>query len=354
MGAGRRVLPTAHGDLTLPVFLPDATYGVVRAVDAADLAGAGVRAVMVNTLHLSHRPGLSVIETLGGVHRFMGWTGPVISDSGGFQVLSLSGRGGGTVSDAGLKVRAEGRAKADLLSPESAVERQFRLGSDVVICLDECTHPKAPRELQRDSVRRTLLWARRGKEEHARQVEASAGKGRPLLVAVVQGGNDPDLRRRCAEGLMELGFDGYGFGGWPLERSGKLVEAVAETATLLPPAAPKWALGIGGPENVVAAHAAGWQVFDCTLPTRDARHGRLYAFRDGVGLDGDFCERLDLTAERFARDGGPVETGCDCATCRTLSRAYLRHLFAVGDIAAARHATIHNLRFWTRLFGRLA
>lgn len=344
-------LPTRHGDLALPAFLPDATYAVVRAVDAADLVRAGVRALMVNALHVAEKPGLTVIEAAGGLHRFMGWTGPIVTDSGGFQALSLGKGGRATVTDDGI-IYATAHGKRDL-TPESSIERQLRLKSDVVICLDECPPRNAGGEALRQAVRRTIRWAIRGKAAFARGIEGLDGP-KPKLFAVVQGGDDPALRRECARALTAEGFDGYGFGGWPVDARGRLLDAVALTAGLLPPDAPKLALGLGGPEALVQAHAAGWRLFDCTLPTRDARHGRLYVFRDPRGLADGFCERLDLTQEGFARDQEPLERGCDCATCATTSRAYLHHLFAIGEIAAARLATVHNLRFWSRLTDRLS
>ncbi len=349
---------TAHGDLPLPVFLPDATRAVVRAVDAADLEGAGIRGLMVNALHVAHRPGASVVEAAGGLHRFMGWRGPVFTDSGGYQAYSLTreNKALGSVSDEGFTYRFDRAEEKKLLTPEKSVERQLQLGTDVVITLDQCTHPGAPAAEQRESVRRTVAWGLRCRAEFARRLNDRPPAGEvPKLFAVVQGGDDPALRRECAEGLLAAGFDGYGYGGWPVDDDGGLVDAVGVTARLIPDGMPRLALGIGGPENVVAAHALGYRLFDCTLPTRDGRHGRLYTFRGGpaAGLAGDWCERVNIGNERFRRESGPVEAGCDCACCARYSRAYLHHLFAIKDAAALRLATIHNLRFFTRLFDRL-
>jgi len=340
----------------LPVFLPDATRGVVRTLDAADLAATGIKAVMVNALHLSHRPGASVVESLGGVHRFMGWDGPVVSDSGGYQALSLMAQSAalGRVTDEGLWYRFDKREDKKLLTPEKCVERQCQLGADIVIALDECTHPKAPAEVQQDSVRRTLEWAGRSKSELDR---LNRNGRRPRLFAVVQGGDDLALRRECAEGLVRTGFDGYGFGGWPVDEKGALLDSVSAVAGMLPPDAPKLALGVGRPDNVVAAYRAGYRIFDCTLPTRDGRHGRLYVFRGPAtvaALAGpSFHDTLDLTDERYVRDAAPPEPGCDCACCARYTRAYLHHLLAVGDATGARLATIHNLRFFARFFALL-
>lgn len=351
-------LPTAHGELPLPAFLPDATRAVVRTVDAQDLEGAGIKGLMVNALHVAHRPGASLVEAAGGLHRFMGWRGPVMTDSGGYQAYSLTreNKALGSVSDEGFTYRFDRGDEKKLLTPEKAVERQLQLGTDVVITLDQCTHPDLPAAGQRESVQRTIAWGRRCKEAFARRLDAMRPEGvPPKLFAVVQGGDDPALRRECAEGLQAAGFDGYGYGGWPVDDDGRLVDAVGLTARLLPEGSPKLALGIGKPENIVDCRAMGYAIFDCTLPTRDGRHGRLYTFRHGAAppLAGDWCERINIGNERFTRDGAPVEAECDCVACARYSRAYLHHLFAIQDAAALRLATIHNLRFFARLFDRL-
>ncbi len=349
-------LATAHGTLRLPAFLPDGTRGVVRGVDAEDLVRCGVGALVVNTLHLGETPGLAPIRAAGGVHRFMGWEGPISSDSGGFQVYSLLAAPGGLakVTDQGFSYALQRGQRKRLLSAERCIRQQVALGSDVVFCLDQCTHPDEPADVQRLSVERTLRWAREGKAVLEAACGEAADPRRPLLFGVVQGGNDPELRRRCAEGLLELGCDGFGFGGWPVADDGRLVEAVAQTAALLPADAPKHALGIGRPESVVAAWNAGYALFDCTLPTRNARRGVLYVFTgEPLGEDGAFYRTLRLDAERFRRDARPLEEDCDCPTCARYSRAYVAHLLHVGDGLGARLATLHNLRFYTRLARRL-
>lgn len=341
------VLRTSHGDLALPAFLPDATRGVIRAAGAGDVAGAGIGGLVVNALHLSREPGTSVVEAAGGIHRFMGWEGPILSDSGGFQVYSLISRSksAGRVSPDGFTFRLGAGEKKTLLTPEGCVDIQLRIGADIAICLDYCTHPRASKEVQRESVDLTIAWAARCKA--AFRKAASPGK---LLFAVVQGGDDPELRRRCAGELTRIGFDGYGFGGWPADSSGRLAEVVRRTAGLLPADAPKMGLGIGKPANIVEAFEAGYRIFDCTIPTRDARHGSLYVF-DGAG-DGSVAT-VRIEQERYTRDRSPVEAECDCACCRRYSRAYLHHLFAIGDALGHRLATIHNLRLYARLMDRL-
>jgi len=348
-------LETAHGRLDLPVFLPDGTRGVVRSLDASDVETCGIRAVVVNALHLSHSPGTSVVKAAGGIHKFMGWNRPVLSDSGGFQAYSLGARSGAKakVTDRGIAYRYAGSGENDTLTPEGTINVQMDLGADIVVCLDECTHPDAPREEQERSVERTIRWAGECRAEFYRRLDREPPAGpRPLLFAVVQGGNDRTLRTRCAEALVAMGFDGYGYGGWPVDDEGLLIDAVALTAELLPKDKPRMGLGIGMPPNIRDCWRMGYSLFDCVLPTRDARHGRLYIMK-GEGLEGDFFGFLGIEKEAFVRDNSPVDPACDCLTCRRYSRGYLHHLFQIEDRLAWRLASIHNLRFYSRLIERL-
>ena len=355
-----KTLPTAHGALALPAFLPDGTRGVVKTIDTRDLAESGIQALMVNSLHLATHPGTGVLSGLGGIHRFMGWDVPVASDSGGFQVFSLvSGSSSlGGVSRHGFSYRLDkGQAKRRL-TPDKCVRSQLQIGADILFCLDYCTHPDADTHEQRRSVEYTVAWAKACKDEFDRWLDQTgAGAVRPLLFAVVQGGGDPDLRRACAEQLIEMGFDGYGYGGWPIGDDGRLIDMVGHVSALVPEAAPLHALGVGKPENIVAAYRLGYSLFDCVLPTRDARHRRLYAFTgppDELDLDGAaFYEHVYMQDARHVRDGRPIGETCDCLCCRRFSRAYLHHLFRVDDPLALRLATIHNLRFYARLMARL-
>ena len=344
-------LQTAHGPLALPAFLPDATRGTVKTLAPEDIAACGVRAVMANAFHLSGAPGAEAIESVGGLHRFMGWDGPIFTDSGGFQVYSLLTTDPklGTITANGFSYRAaRGQAKRRL-TPEKAIQKQWQLGADVLFCLDHCTHPAMPADAQRESVAHTVSWAAACKAEFVRRTEVSGGEQK--LFAIVQGGPDVALRRECAERLHEIGFDGYGFGGWPIDDTGQLVEAVHQVAELTPRNAPLHGLGIGKPEHVVAAARFGYHTFDCVLPTRDARHKRLYVFTDMAALSptADFYRTVYVDRPEFARDGRPIEEGCDCPACRRYSRAFLHHLFQTNDPAGLRLATQHNLRFYQRL-----
>ena len=353
-------LHTAHGDLPLPAFLPDATRGSVRTVDADDLARCGVKAIMVNVLHLSREPGTSLVSSQGGIHAFMGWDGPVSSDSGGFQVYSLvRSSGGGSVSRDGFVYHLGRGRRKRLLTPEKCIQQQFRLGADIMFCLDHCTHPGEGPAAQRESVANTVDWARRCKAEFSRRLAQAAlpDDRRPLLFAVVQGGEDRDLRRQCAESLIETGFDGFGFGGWPIDRAGGLVDAVGYVSELIPGGAVRHALGIGKAENVVRAFGMGYSIFDAALPTRDARRGRLPVLEQDlppVPRNGErFYRYIYIGDERHARDGNPVDVRCDCLCCRRYSRAYVHHLFRASEVAGHRLATIHNLRFHSRLMESL-
>ncbi len=353
-------ITTSHGELDLPTFLPDGTRGVVRTLDAADLGACGVTCLMVNALHLSARPGASLIHHLGGIHRFIGWDGPIASDSGGFQVLSLIGADpkGGRVSDQGFTYRLDRSRKKRSLTPETCIRKQLQMDADILFCLDHCTHPKESENAQAKSVDRTVGWARRCKAEFTRLIDQRPPtSGIPRLFAVIQGGDSRDLRARCAEALMEIGFDGYGYGGWPVAPDGHLVESVGQVAEMVPDDMPAFALGIGKPENLLAAFAEGYRLFDCALPTRDARRKRLYLLEgdlDNVRPGSDRWYRyLYIGDERYARDANPLDPSCDCLCCTRYSRAYLHHLFRVGDGSAYRLATVHNLRFYARLMEHL-
>jgi queuine tRNA-ribosyltransferase len=350
-------LSTPRGTLAVPTFLPDATRAGVRGASSEDLRGIGIEAVVVNAFHLLRRPGARVVQAAGGIHRFMDWTGPILSDSGGFQVWSLIRQdpSRGVIRDNEVIFREPETGEKWNLTPERIINLQFQLGSDIVVCLDDCTDVDAPEPEQERSVERTIRWARRCREEFDRQAAQRRGDA-PRIFAVVQGGGVEALRRQCARELASIGFDGYGFGGWPLAGdSSLLADPLRWVAESLPEAAPKHALGIGRPDHVVAAFALGYSMFDSTLPTRDARHGRLYAFKPGrasrrptVG-DG-FFSAVRIHDPEYRVDHAPIEDGCDCPVCAKHSRAYLHHLFKVGDLSAERLATLHNLRFYVRLF----
>lgn len=347
--------------LKLPAFLPDATSGYVRAVDSRDLEIVNIQAVVMNTFHLMQKPGSSTVQAFGGLHNFADWPGIIVTDSGGFQAYSLIHQSEkfGTLSDRGIIFRPEGKNRKFFLSPEKSIQLQISYDSDVVICLDDCTHVDAPREEQEQSVERTLDWAKRCKDEYVHQLEQRQieVEDQPLIFGVVQGGGSPNLRKKCAEGLLEIGFDGFGYGGWPLDSQGNLLaDMVALTRELIPDTFPMHALGIGHPLNLVKTHKLEYDIFDCALPTRDARHGRLmrYTVPFEAALRGeDWMEYVYIQDKKHIKENRPISEYCDCPVCRHYSLGYLHHLFKTGDWLYQRLATLHNLRFMTQLTERL-
>ena len=354
-------LATRRGTLPVPSFLPDATRAGVRGASSEDLRRIGIEAVVVNAFHLLRRPGARVVQSAGGIHRFMDWTGPILSDSGGFQVWSLIRQdpSRGVIRDNEVIFREPTTGERWNLTPERVVSIQLQLGADIIVCLDDPTDAELSDAEQELSVERTVRWAARCRETLDRQVAAQRAPDPPRIFAVVQGGGIEALRRQCAGELAAIGFDGYGFGGWPLAADGTLLlDPMRWVAESLPPDAPKHALGIGRPDHVVSTFALGYSIFDSALPTRDARHGRLYAFRDGWAdrrpSPGDDFYRAIRIHDAFHRiEHRPIEEGCDCPLCERHTTAYLHHLFKVGDRSAERLATLHNLRFYVRLFDLL-
>ncbi len=353
-------LQLPHGELQLPIFLPDATLGVVRSLDATDLQNCQIRAVVMNTFHLMQRPGSSTIQALGGLHEMSAWPHPIITDSGGFQAYSLVQQNAkfGTLDDDGITFKPEGSDRKFHLTPEKAVQLQISYGADVVMCLDYCTHVDAPIETQETSVKQTIAWARRCKHEFQRLLNQKrlAPEKRPLLFAVIQGGGSHELRKRCAEALLEIGFDGFGYGGWPLDGQGKLLtDIISYTRELVPSQFSMHALGIGHPRNVFECTRMGYGIFDSAMPTRDARHARLYTFTNdaSTSLDGKWFSYVYANDDKHIKTNSPVSSLCDCLCCSHYSLGYLHHLFKINDTLFFRLATIHNLRFMTMLTQRL-
>lgn len=352
--ARRAALGTPRGSIALPAFLPDATHGVVRAVDSADLEQCGIQALVMNVFHLMQRPGSSTIRALGGLHALSGWRQPILTDSGGFQAYSLIRQNPryGHLGEKGITFRPDSGGKL-LLTPEKSIQLQIGYGADIVVCLDDCTHPDDPIETQHESVERTITWARRCRAEFDRLVDQKGvtADQRPLLVAVIQGGGSFELRKRCAGELLGIGFDGFGYGGWPLDSAGALVaDVLAYTRQAVPPEFPMHALGVGHPASIAACVEMGYDLFDSALPTRDARHGRLYA----AGNDGSPVSFVYVNDARHIKQDGPISPACRCLCCSRYSVGYLHHLFKVGDSLYFRLATIHNLSFMADWMAGLA
>lgn len=350
-------LTLPHGMINCPAFLPDGTQAVVRAVVASDLEAAGIQALQTNVFHLMQRPGSTTIEAIGGLHPLMGWERPITTDSGGFQIFSLIRQNpkNGSITDSGANFKAPSLSRRIRLTPEKSIQLQFKYGSDLLFCLDDCTHVDDGQDVQRDSVERTVAWAQRCKHEFTRLIEAKglSEADRPRLYAVIQGGGDMDLREECAQRLLEIGFDGYGYGGWPLDADGNLlVEILGATRRLVPPQIPMHALGIGHPSSVRTCANLGYDLFDSVMPTRDARHGRLYRFESDPAVDlplERWFSFVHIKDERYLKDSVPISSFCDCQSCSRYSRAYLHHLMQVDRSSYERLATTHNLRFMTQL-----
>lgn len=355
-----RALETRRGTLELPIFLPDATRAVVRTLDSSDLTSVGIEALVVNSFHLLRTPGARLVKAAGGVHRFMGWDGPVLSDSGGFQVFSLirQNPSAGTIRANEVIFKEPSTGEKVVLTPEKVIQLQFQLGSDIVMCLDDCTSAEDDLAEQERAVERTVRWAKRCRAEFDKLARGLKGAS-PLLFAVVQGGASETLRRQCAADLAAIGFDGFGYGGWPIAPDGSLLsELMGYIADALPANAPLHALGVGRPDHVVRAHALGYTIFDCALPTRDARQQRLYSFLPGheqgdLAVGAKFHDVIYILDQKHANDFGPIDPSCDAICCTRYSRAYVRHLFKIQDVTAQRLASLHNLRFYVRLIDRL-
>jgi queuine tRNA-ribosyltransferase len=332
--ARRGRLTTPHGVVETPAFMPVGTQGTVKSLTPRDLADVGASIVLANTYHLFLRPGAELIRELGGLHRFMGWDGPILTDSGGFQVWSLARLR--TITDEGVRFRSHLDGGAEhLLTPELAVAVQHALGSDVLHPLDECLPHPATRAETEASLARTLEWARRSRVAHA----AGAAPGQACF-GIVQGGMFADLRREAVEATCGLGFDGYALGGFAVgEPRGLMVALVAETAARLPLALPRYLMGVGRPPDLMDAVAAGVDMFDCVLPTRHARTGQLFT-RSGL---------VTIRHAAHTRDPGPLDPACACYTCQRFSRAYLRHLFLARELTVYRLLTLHNLTFYLGL-----
>jgi queuine tRNA-ribosyltransferase len=327
-GAARAgVLRTAHGELETPAFMPVGTKATVKAVDPDELESLGAQILLGNTYHLHFRPGTDLIAQLGGLHAFMGWDGPILTDSGGFQVFSLRH----TIlrqDDEGVTFRSVYDGDEARFTPELVARLQARLGSDIAMCLDVVPPTGVPRQELAEAVRRTTLWA-------SRQKSADRAPGQ-LLFGIAQGGSDPELRRRSVEEIADLGFDGLALGGLAIgEPREQMLDTTAWSAELLPTHQPRYFMGIGDPIGILEVIECGIDMFDCSLPTRNARTGSALTWEG----------QLNLKNARFARDPLPLDEGCACPACTRFTRAYVRHLLNQQEILGLRLLSLHNLRF---------
>ena len=338
-GAARRGrIVFERGVVETPVFMPVGTYGSVKAMTPEELETLGAQMILGNTFHLMLRPGVEVVRAHGGLHRFMHWERPILTDSGGFQVWSLEKLR--RVSEVGVEFQSPVDGAKVLLTPESSIEVQHALDSDVVMVFDECTPYPASRSDARASMLLSLRWAARCRTTFDRLKTG----GDAALFGIVQGGVYPDLRRESLDGLRAIGFDGYAVGGLavgePEEERLAVLEALEPE---LPADRPRYLMGVGTPSDLIAAVARGIDMFDCVIPTRHARNGQLFT-SEGV---------LNIRNSRFRTDTGPIDPRCDCYACRHYSRAYVRHLQQCNEILGARLATIHNLRFYAAWMARI-
>ena len=337
-GAARRArLELAHGAVETPVFMPVGTYGSVKAMSPAELEEIGAGIVLGNTFHLWLRPGLDVIAAHGGLHRFMGWRRPILTDSGGFQVFSLGELR--QISEEGVKFASPINGDRLMLTPEESIRIQRTLDSDVAMVFDECTPFPATEAEAADSMRLSLRWAERSKREWER-----SGERRNALFGIVQGSVYDHLRDESLAGLLDIGFDGYAIGGLAVgEPKAEMLRVLDRTAPRLPADRPRYLMGVGTPEDIVAAVAAGVDMFDCVLPTRNARNGWLFT------RWGD----IRLRNARYRNDPRPIDETCGCYACRNFSLAYVHHLQRANEILGARLATLHNLHYYLTLMREL-
>jgi len=382
---------TKSGEISTPFFMPDATRGFVKSLSNLDLEKVGIGPMVVNTYHLYLNPGMELIKKaarlapastslggstsslresrLGGIHKFMNWNGPLLSDSGGYQVFSLIHKNPkmGKITEDEVIFRSPLDGSKHIITPEKAIQIQFDLGVDMMVCLDDPPPNSYTKEKIKKAVERTLRWAKRCKIEYDEQIKKRKIKKeeRPLLFGVIQGGEHLDLRKMCADGLVKIGFDGYGFGARHLDSEGHfLAEVLQYTAGLIPENSLRFALGVGTPEDIARCVAIGWDMFDCVIPTREGRHGRLFLWKRNPksqipnpkqiqNSKSKFYQTININNEKFKADFSPVDKNCDCELCRNYTKAYLRHLFVSKDPLGMRLASIHNLKFYMELMEKL-
>lgn len=327
-------LKTPHGEVETPIFMPVGTNATVKAMTPEDLLAVKAQIILANTYHLYLRPGHRLIEQMGGLHKFMNWDKPILTDSGGFQVFSLGELR--KISEEGVKFQSHLDGSYHMLTPELATNIQEALGADVIMCFDECPPATADYQYVSRSLELTARWARRCKDAHTRVGQQ--------LFGIVQGGMHYDLRARSVNDLCSIGFDGYALGGLSVGEEKEQMYGVMECcSTLLPQDSPRYIMGIGSPEDLVEAVWHGYDMFDCVMPTRNARNGMLFTSQG----------RVNIKSKIYEEDAGPLDPACSCKVCRNYSRAYLRHLYRSGEILSSQLNTYHNLHFYLDLMRRV-
>lgn len=326
-------LKTVHGEIETPIFMPVGTNATVKAMTPEDLKAVNAQIILANTYHLYLRPGHRLVEKLGGLHRFMNWERPILTDSGGFQVFSLGELR--KIDENGVKFQSHLDGSYHILTPELAIQIQEALGADIIMCFDECPPATADYEYVRRSLELTTRWALRCKEAHHREGQQ--------LFGIIQGGMHHDLRARSLDEICSIGFDGYALGGLSVGEEKEQMYGVMECcAPLMPQDAPRYIMGIGAPEDLIEAVWHGFDMFDCVMPTRNARNGMLFSSQG----------RINIKAKIYEEDEGPLDPECGCYVCRNYSRAYLRHLYRAGEILSSNLNTYHNLYYYLDLMQR--
>lgn len=361
--ARRGQLETAHGAIQTPFFMPIATKGAVKSLSSFDMKELEAQILLSNTYHLLLRPGLEQMRALGGLHTLMNWDGPLLTDSGGYQVFSLSKMN--KTTEEGVTFQSHIDGSRIELTPELSMAMQTAIGADIVMQFDDVAAGDSPRARYEEAMERSLRWAKRCASALPLAKGELEGVATQQLFGIIQGGTHEDLRERSARGLMDIGFDGYAIGGLSVgEKREDSYRIVKHICQILPEDKPRYFMGGGMPEEIVAYVQMGVDMFDCVLPTRNARHGTLFSFnQDPATIDWSryqdprptelFYDRVRVTNEQFATDQSPIDPTCTCETCQTTSRAYLRHLFGVQELLAYRLATIHNLHFYLTLMKHL-
>lgn len=346
------VIHTGHGDIFTPMFLPIGTQGTVKSVTSEELKFWGAQMILANTYHLWQRPGDGLIYKAGGLHKFMNWNGPIFTDSGGFQVYSLAKMR--KTMEVGVLFQFDLDGRQEILSPEKSVDIQANLGSDIALILDDFPGYPFEHERSKASIELTKRWAERAVREHQRIViDGDPVNPDQKLWGIVQGASFPDLREQSAKDMVELGFEGFAIGGVAVgEPHEEMMLAVEAAIPYLPEQSPKHLLGVGTPFDIIQAVSRGCDTFDCVIPTREARHGRLYiASRSEDGKEG--YETIDIRLEKYKEDFTPIDATCNCYACLNHTRAYVRHLFATGEMLGIRLATMHNLRYYINLMEKI-
>ena len=377
-------LETKSGGISTPVFLPIATYGAVKNLSVEEIKNLGAQIILGNTYHLWLRPGIDIIKRAKGLHKFMNWDGPILTDSGGFQIFSLAKRR--KLTEKGVEFSDPFNGNKYLLTPEKSIQIQLDLDSDIILVLDDCPPHPATREEAKKSLELTLRWAKRSKKHFDAKISNFEARisnqsgnselknskidskfkiknsklSRPLLFGIVQGSIYKDLRQESAKRISEMGFDGFAIGGVSVGEPRKYVWKVLDwVMPLLPEKKPKHLLGVGKPEEIIKAIEYGMDSFDCVIPTREARHGRIYKKktqslkRKAQNLK-SFYKVLNITNSKFKKDLRPIDKDCQCYTCRNYSRAYLNHLFRMKELLGYRLATVHNLYFYMAVIKKAA